>query len=59
MIEVFLVTMAFFGYEIGDTEKPVASVIESSDQQIIRAIDSFELQGLNTLEAHNADEWFV
>ncbi|MFT5521081.1 MAG: hypothetical protein ACI9IA_001681, partial [Enterobacterales bacterium] len=28
-------------------------------QQIIRAIDSFELQGLNTLEDHNADEWFV
>jgi hypothetical protein len=59
MIESFIAVMAFFGYGLGDGVDTVYSAVESSDQQIIRAIDSFELQGLNTLEDHNADEWFV
>ena len=59
MIESFLAVMAFFGYGIGSGDDPSRLASQSEPQQIIRAIDSFELQGLNTLEAHDADEWFV
>jgi len=59
MIESFLAVMAFFGCGIGSADDPAKLAFQAEDQQIIRAIDSFELQGLKTLEAHNADEWFV
>ncbi|PCJ46600.1 MAG: hypothetical protein COA74_13370 [Gammaproteobacteria bacterium] len=59
MIESFIALMAIFGFGIGDGEKPQVKTSDFSNQQIIRAIDSFELRGLNTLEAHNAEEWFV
>jgi len=32
---------------------------QSDHQEIIRALDSNELQGFNSLEAHDADKWFV
>ena len=51
----------------GDAERPFTAAIGGDAErpfspatpQIIRAIDSVELKGLNILEAHNADEWFV
>jgi hypothetical protein len=59
MIESFLALMAFIGFGIGDGEEPSKVALQAEPQQIIRAIDSIELQGLNNLEAHDADEWFV
>ena len=63
-----LALIAFVGYAIGgDAERPFTAAIGGDAErpfspatpQIIRAIDSVELKGLNILEAHNADEWFV
>jgi hypothetical protein len=59
MIESFIAVMAFLGFGIGSGDDPSEMAFQTESQQIIRAIDSFELQGLNTLEDHNADEWFV
>jgi len=59
MIEFFISLLSLVGFGMGDADDPVASVMDSENQQIIRAIDSLELKGLNTLEAHDADEWFV
>ena len=59
MIESFIAVMAFLGFGTGSGDDPFMMAFQTESQQIIRAIDSFELQGLKTLEAHNADEWFV
>ena len=59
MIESILAIMAFLGCGMGDGEEPNAITLDSTTPQIIRALDSIELQGLNTLESHTADEWFV
>jgi len=42
-----------------DVEDPSKMTLQSDTQEIIRAIDSNELQGFNSLEAHDADKWFV
>jgi len=60
MIESLVALMAFFGFGIGgDVEDPDKMAFHTDNQQIIRAIDSNELKGFNTLEAHDADKWFV
>ena len=59
MFESLITILAFLGFGIGDAEEPYAAVYESANPQIIRAIDSNELKGFNSLEAHDADEWFV
>ncbi len=59
MIESLIAVLAFLGFGIGDGEEPCAMALESENLQIIRAIDSNELKGFNSLEAHDADEWFV
>lgn len=60
MIELLITVAAFFGCAMGDdAEITFAPAVDSNRLQIIRAIDSVELQGLNKLEAYNADEWFV
>ena len=59
MIESLLALLAFFGFGIGDVDKPNAIALESDNQQIIRVINSNELKGFNVLEAHDASEWFV
>ena len=56
----FTAFWTFWGFGMGgDAEDPYSGQLASNDQQIIRAIDSVELKGLNTLEAHNAEMWFV
>ena len=60
MIELLLTMAAFFGFALGDdVDVTNVQTLDTENKQIIRAIDTMELQGLNTLEAHNADEWFV
>jgi len=60
MIESLVALMAFFGFAMGpDVEDPSKMTLQSDTQEIIRAIDSNELQGFNSLEAHDADKWFV
>ena len=59
MIESILAIMAFLGCGTGSIEDPNKMTFNSESPQIIRALDSIELQGLNTLESHTADEWFV
>ena len=60
MIESLLAVLAFLGCGVvEDGERPLTSVTDSANQQIIRAIDSTEMTGFNALESHNADQWFV
>ena len=59
MIESLVALMAFFGFGVGEVEDPDRMAFQSDNQQIIRAIESNELQGFNSLEAHDADKWFV
>ncbi len=60
MIESLFAILAFFGFAVhGDAEDPYAKAPESANPQIIRAIDSNDLKGFDSLEAIEADEWFV
>jgi len=59
MIEAILGLFALLGCGLGDGEVPKGVTLEQAPQQIIRAIDSPELMGFDSLEAHRADEWFV
>ena len=59
MIESLIAVLAFLGFGRGDAEEPNKMALESANPQIIRAIDSNELKGFKSLEAHDADEWFV
>ena len=59
MIESILALVAFFGYGVGDNDKPDAVTFQPANHEMIRAIESQELKGFENLEVHNAEEWFV
>ncbi len=60
MIELLFAILTFFGFEIPeDADDPYTKAPESANPQIIRAIDSNDLKGFDSLEAIEADEWFV
>ncbi len=59
MIEVLMALLAFFGYGIGDGEKPTMMAFNPDSQYVIKAIDNNELMEFNALEAHDANKWFV
>lgn len=59
MFKLYLTLTSFFGFGMGDADEPYARTVAPHNQEIIRVLDSVELQGLNSLEAHDADTWFV
>ncbi len=60
MIELLFAILASFGFDVGgDAEDPYTKASESANLEIIRAIDSNDLKGFDSLEAIEADEWFV
>ena len=60
MIESLISLLAIFGFDGGETEDPKSAALAPQHQpEMIRAIDSLELQGFENLEVQTADEWFV
>ena len=60
MIESMISLLAIFGFDGGEGDDP-AKYAQAPEHQpeMIRAIDSLELQGFENLEVQTADEWFV